>query len=506
MEKLNSAVEIKGSLLLRNTALNFLGYVIPLGVAVVAIPHLIHGLGVERFGVLSLAWVVLGYFGMFDLGLGRATTRFVAEALGRGEVERLPSIVWASLILQTVLGVVGGIALIAVTPVLVEKVLSLSQSIVEETKIVFYILSVSIPIVMYTGSLRGVLEAGQRFGLVNAVKIPANSLVFLIPLFALLLGFQLPGIILFLTTSWFVTGLVYFMLVFKVFPRMKQVCINAGVLRSLLAYGGWIALCNMLVPVLIYLDRFLIASLVSVAALAYYTASYEVVSRVLIIPASFTTTLFPAFSAVAAFDKKDLARLYARSLKHMLLVMGPIAFILILFSGDILRFWLGSDFADKGALIFQILAAGMLLNGVATMAAYLLDGIGRPDLRAKIYLSYVAVYIGLAWFLISRMGIVGAALAWTLRASLELVLLFGVSWRVMRFKRAVFVENGLLRVMIAFVGLVAAISFTNWVFGKGMLPQVIATLAYLIIFVFISWRFVLDNADRNSLLAVIGRR
>ncbi len=78
---MNKPLEIKGSLLARNTLLNLIGQGLPLVVAVITIPFIIHGLGIERFGLLSLAWVVLGYFAIFDLGLGRATTKFVAEAI-----------------------------------------------------------------------------------------------------------------------------------------------------------------------------------------------------------------------------------------------------------------------------------------------------------------------------------------------------------------------------------------------------------------------------------------
>ena len=68
--------------LVRNTGLNFLGQIIQALVAVVAIPYVVHGLGVERFGVISLAWVTLWYFGLVDLGLGRATTQHVATSIG----------------------------------------------------------------------------------------------------------------------------------------------------------------------------------------------------------------------------------------------------------------------------------------------------------------------------------------------------------------------------------------------------------------------------------------
>jgi O-antigen/teichoic acid export membrane protein len=64
-------------LLARNAFYNFLGQAVPLLAAVVSVPYVIHGLGPERFGLLSLAWVVLGYFTIFDLGLGRATTKFI---------------------------------------------------------------------------------------------------------------------------------------------------------------------------------------------------------------------------------------------------------------------------------------------------------------------------------------------------------------------------------------------------------------------------------------------
>ena len=64
----------QGKLLARNTILNVLGYGLPMLVAIFAIPLLVKGLGTERFGILTLAWVIIGYLSLFDLGLGRALT------------------------------------------------------------------------------------------------------------------------------------------------------------------------------------------------------------------------------------------------------------------------------------------------------------------------------------------------------------------------------------------------------------------------------------------------
>lgn len=63
----------------RNTLLNLLGQGIPMLVGLVALPVVARGLGPDRLGFLSLAWTLASYFTLFDLGLGRATTRYVGR-------------------------------------------------------------------------------------------------------------------------------------------------------------------------------------------------------------------------------------------------------------------------------------------------------------------------------------------------------------------------------------------------------------------------------------------
>src|SRR6266481_8672799 len=94
-------------LLARNVIWNLIGNGAPMFVAVFSIPILIHGLGKDRFGVLALAWALIGYASLFDLGLGRALTQLVAKKLGAGEDREVPTLVWTSLLLMLLLGIVG---------------------------------------------------------------------------------------------------------------------------------------------------------------------------------------------------------------------------------------------------------------------------------------------------------------------------------------------------------------------------------------------------------------
>jgi len=93
-----------GRLLARNTVWNLVGSGAPMVVAVFCMPILIKGLGTDRFGVLTLAWALIGYASLFDLGLGRALTQLVAKKLGAWEEREIPAVAWTSLVLMMLLG------------------------------------------------------------------------------------------------------------------------------------------------------------------------------------------------------------------------------------------------------------------------------------------------------------------------------------------------------------------------------------------------------------------
>src|SRR5689334_19153014 len=185
-----------GRLLARNTLLNLVGQAIPFLVGVVTIPYVVHGIGTERFGILSLAWVLLGYFSLFDLGLGRATTKFISESLGRNEVDDLPKVVWTSVGFQLGIGAAGSVLVAAFVPLLADRVLKISPAYLHETKVSFLILAASLPVVLGSAALRSALESSQRFDLVNYIRVPANISVFVLPAIAVACGLQLPGIVL----------------------------------------------------------------------------------------------------------------------------------------------------------------------------------------------------------------------------------------------------------------------------------------------------------------------
>ena len=90
----------------RNSFFNLVGSTTPILIALICIPIYLRIIGEERYGILALVWVITGYFGLFELGMGRATAYYVAK-LYSNEGKTCESFVWSALILNSILGLIG---------------------------------------------------------------------------------------------------------------------------------------------------------------------------------------------------------------------------------------------------------------------------------------------------------------------------------------------------------------------------------------------------------------
>jgi O-antigen/teichoic acid export membrane protein len=445
-----------GRLLARNTLWNLIGNGAPLVVAVFSIPALIRGLGRDRFGVLALAWALIGYASLFDLGLGRALTQLVAKKLGTGEDGEVPALVWTSLVLMLLLGIVGAAVVIFASPWLVHHLLNIPGSLQGETLQSFYLLGLSIPVVINTAGLRGLLEAYQRFGIINALRIPMGVFSYAGPLLALPFSKSLVPVVAVLAVGRLVGWAAHLLVCLRILPELRQGIVwQSSAIGSLLRFGGWMTVSNVIGPLMLTIDRFFIGALLSVQAVAYYATPYEMVTKLLVLSGALAGVMFPAFSTTTAQDPQRAARLYDRSILAISGVLTPICLLIVVFARPILALWIGPQFAESSFKVAQILSIGVLLLGLESLPFALLQAIGRPDLPAKTNLIEVPLYVGAFWFLTVRYGLVGAATAWSLRASLDGLVLILLAHRFLPRspKRSRFV----LACLVMSIGMVGAI-------------------------------------------------
>lgn len=479
-----------GRLLARNTILNLIGQGAPILIAIFAIPLLIKGLGTDKFGALTLVWVVIGYFSLFDFGLGRALTKLVAEKLGEGRDQEIPPLVWTTLFLMLFFALIGALILGILSGWLIRVVLKIPEALRHETLQSFYLLSISIPVVISTAGLRGVLEAQQRFGIVNVIRIFIGIFTYLGPILVLPFSRSLPLVVGVLVVGRICAWGAHLVGCFYVMPMLRHnFTIKRTVLKPLMHFGSWMTITNIISPLMVYLDRFLIGAMLSVAAVAYYTTPYEMVTKLWIIPGALIGVLLPAFSTSFAQDRNIMTKLFLRSVKFIFLVMFPITLIIVTFAHEGLKLWIGVEFAKNSTHVLQLLTIGVFINSIAQVSFVLMQGIGRPDLTAKLHMIELPFYLLTVWGLIRSNGIEGAAFAWTARIFVDIIFLF---WMNQKFLSGVasIIKNMVITASLALL-IITFASIIGGIILKGLF-----LLLFLIIFILASWHLFLAQEER----------
>src|SRR5207248_1838459 len=212
-----------------------------------------------------------------------------------------------------------------------------------------------IPVVLVAASFRGLLEASQRFDLVNLVSIPGSTLNFLVPLGGALAGWTLPGIIWWLVLGRAGTLVAYFALANRLFPGLAwPIGPHLTALRALLSFGAWITVSSVISPLLDQLDRVLLGSFAGVDSVGFYTAPQEAVLRTRILPNAMAATLFPEFTAQGASgDTARMRQYYGIAVRLLAFLLGPFTLALVLLGPDLLQVWLGADFARVSSLALR---------------------------------------------------------------------------------------------------------------------------------------------------------
>lgn len=477
-------------ILARNSALNLLGVGLPMAVALVTVPVLIRALGEERFGILTVGWVVIGYFSLFDFGLGRALTKLLAEKLSGEDEEEIPPLVWTTLLLMFLLGVAGALLLAVLAPWLVRDVLKMSPELRLEALPSFYLLAFSLPWVISTTGLLGVLEANQSFGVVTSLRLPLGLFTYVSPLAVLPFTTSLVPVIALLVVGRLIAWVAHLVACLRVLPVLRSgIVLEWSRVKSLARFGGWLTVSNVISPLMTHLDRFLIGALISVTAVAYYVTPYELVAKLWLIPGALMGVLFPAFAATFAHDRTRTNLLFDRGVRVTFLAVFPIALVLITLAHEGMDLWLGAEFASKSAGVLRWLALGVFINCLAQVPFALIQGVGRPDITGKLHLLEFPFYCLVIWFLSRSYGIEGVALAWVLRVTLDTSILFVVAQRLLGVGVAPLRRTAQMVLAALALFAVAAVQ-------EGLVAKVAFLVGALVVFLLVAWWRILAPGER----------
>lgn len=404
----------------RNSIYNMAGSVVPLVLAIVTVPLYLNTIGTERYGALAIAWLILGYFGLFDMGLGRAVAQKIASAKDT-TAENRSEIYWTASVISLIMGCLGALSIWGVGYLFISSYFKASPAIVNEVLVALPFLALILPFVTVGSVATGALQGREHFIDYNIGIIVGTCLFQLLPLLtAYFYGQELYMLIIAAGIARLLALIFNKYLVWRKMLRSIVPKFNKNSASNLLSFGGWMTLTGIIAPALYMVDRLAISAVLGAAAVAIYAIPYQISSRLSIIPTALNNAIFPRMSSLE--NEKEL-HIWTLSTQMTLAIMTPVIMGLIFNMHWLLELWIGAEIANEAYLIGQILLISSWGLAMALIPLTVLHARAQPKKALLAYIIEIPIYVFALWYGLENYGLIGAAAAYALRCVLDVILL-----------------------------------------------------------------------------------
>ena len=487
----------KAAPLIKNSLYSFGSRVIPLFIGLVAIPILIELLGVTRFGILTLAWVFIGYSNIFDFGMSRAGVKFISNCIGENKKSEIPQIFWTLIIVLFSMGGIIAIILYISSSDLLSVIMESNGDLESEVLYVIRLVALTLPVVLLISGLNAYLTAYQQFKWISFIQVINGSLNYLAPVFILLFFDGLvPVMITLLSIKILILGLYIFTLWQYSIDKLSSPTFSFRHMNELANYGGWVSVSNVLSPLIDYIDRFYIAFIIGAGVVAFFTTPMDVLLKLGIIPVSIASVLFPGVSNLSRTDKDKAIRFTTSGVNLTLIILFPVVVILILFAEEFLYLWVGSEFAEKSTLVAQILLIGIFLKSFTNYSVTYLHGIGKPRQTALVHVGETLVYVLVLYYAVREFELIGAAVIHTVRLSIDFCLM-----NLLVYRYGYKLKPNILKSTAAItLGVVLLISF---IFIDDFIIKIIVSIILIPVSMLMNWYSLVDEEVKKTLFSQI---
>ncbi len=405
----------------KNTIINLIGVIAPLIAALYSIPQLISVLGEEGFSIILMIWALIGYFSLFDFGVGRALTYEISQRMNES-TEVIGSFIKAGLIIVLISAFIGFFLVYIFVVFFIREWYDISPSLIQDTISALTISAIAIIPTTITSGLRGGLEGLDKFIASNINRSILGVSIFLLPVISIKIhGESLSIIALYLLAA---RILVMFFAIWqlRLFLFSKATIKPFTLVHDLFKYGLWVSLSGIVGPLMVYGDRFLLGAILSISSITYYATPQEGLLRLLVIPGALASALFHNFSANNKNHIKlqSDTSLYQRKIS---LIMGSIILLVILGGYPFYVFWINEEFAKQAYIPTVIMSIGIFFNSLGLISLTTISALGHVKFIGVLHTIELIIFIPTFYILTQNFGIIGASLAWMIRAIIDFILL-----------------------------------------------------------------------------------
>lgn len=495
-----------GSRLVVNTVSNFVGQAALILLTFFSTPYITRKMGSVQYGALSLLMVYLFSFSLLNLGINTSLVKYLAELLPKAKYQDIQNYVSTALTVLVGIGLIAGVVIFVAAAPLVHYLFKGTAHHTADTILALRIASIAFVLQFLVQVVSAVLIAAQRFEILNGLRVASEMLRVGGTVTIVSIGGGLPAMLALVMFSSLFLCVGYAVVAKRIVPQLS-LCpgFSRAHLYSLVHHSKYVLVTNVSNQIVGTADNVILGAFLPVANLAYYGIASTLAQRFWLMVGNISSAVFPAASAFSAGARLDQVReLYIRGTKIAAAAACFPAFALCLFSKQFLLHWLGTEYADNGALVLSFLVLGFMVNALSMVAYQVLQSTQHVSTAARGSVIYMIINLVLFVAFIPRFGLRGASAGFFAAQLIFVPWFVGKANRILKVTWGQLISEAYVRVVLIAAGC-CSLSLLWWPWIHSLLTLGVAVGFGLMAYAALAYLIILDNKERTTCRMLVER-
>jgi O-antigen/teichoic acid export membrane protein len=397
----------------RNIRFMVLSRIVAVAVSFVLLPFIVRHTGQELYGVYLIVMTATGYFGLLDLGVMSALTKYVSEFVGRGDAGAMNRIINASFSFYVIVGFIAAI-LLFLCALYFHRFFPIDPTNVATAKMLFLAAAVSALFIWPLSTFRGTIE-GLNLWNIEAIVTMFVQVANAVVTFAIFASGY--GIVTFFIASQLLTlagGLMLLCISRKrIRLHISFPCVDGKTFRLIFGFSFFTFLGSLINVFLFQIHNLIIGFCLSMSAVTVYSVAYNIQNYLRAINSTIGAPPWTMASEMEGRgDYEGQRALLFKGTKYMSVVFLPVIIIMFFFAGPFIQGWMGPGFRES-VLPARIIILFWLFNGTLELAIGMLSAKGIVRQPVFIQLAVAISNVIIAVTFIKIIGITAIAVGLT---------------------------------------------------------------------------------------------
>ena len=473
-------------------------------VAFFIMPFIIHSIGDRMYGFWNLVGYFIGFYGLLDLGLTGAVSRYIAGSIGENNPLNSNYYINTSLFLFSIIGVI--IIIISVIIALFSFSICDNPADADLFMKTILILGISTGISFPVRSFKGILTALLRFDLLSIFQLVTLILRTGLIYYYLNRGYGVLAlsVITFITSLFEMILIIYFAFKKSDFLKLRVKYIQGQFMKKLFSYSIFSFIAKITDQLRFNIDGFVITAFIGLEAVTIYAIASQIIRYFSSLMISIIGVIQPYFSILHGRNKDD-------NIKHLFLFMTKISiyiscfvcFGFLLWGKQFIIRWIGVDYVESYKCLV-ILAASTTIAMMQLPSVNLIYATSKHKFYSATNSIEGITNLILSLILVKPFGIVGIALGTALPMALIKILIQPYYiCKILKIQRLFYYKMVLKNLLVVILSLVVPYFISiNYIKPDYFILIINAILSFILYIIFI-YTFGFNKAEKRYFFSFI---